>query len=154
MSVSTQRGYIGLGTTLEFSEDGGATWTQVARISEIGEIGFGEADKVDVTGYDTSTRVREYIKGLEEPGEIELTGIWTAHESQLAIMELDDVITWRITLPHNLGQITLDGYMTGFSINPQIEDRIEWSSTLVISGKPTLTIPNGDGTPPGDGDGA
>jgi len=142
MSVPEQRGYIGLGTKLAYSEDDGATWNEVARIAEIGELVFGEADKVDVTGYDTPTRVREYIKGLEEPGEIELTGIWTAHESQLAIMELDDVIPWKITLPHNLGEIKLDGYMTGFSINPQIEDRIEWSATLVISGKPRLTIPD------------
>lgn len=145
MSVPAQRGYIGLGTTLAYSENGGTTWKEVARIAEIGELVFGEADKVDVTGYDTPTRVREFIKGLEEPGEIEITGIWTAHESQLAIMELDDVIQWKVTLPNNLGEIELDGYMTGFSINPQIEDRIEWSSTLVISGKPTLTIPNGDG---------
>lgn len=142
MSVPAQRGYIGLGTKLAYSEDGGTTWKEVARIAEIGELVFGEADKVDVTGYDTPTRVREYIKGLEEPGEIELTGIWTAHESQLAIMELDDVIQWKVTLPNNLGEIELDGYMTGFSINPQIEDRIEWSATLVISGKPRLTIPD------------
>lgn len=142
MSVPAQRGYIGLGTTLAYSEDGGTNWKEVARIAEIGELVFGEADKVDVTGYDTPTRVREYIKGLEEPGEIELTGIWTAHESQLAIMELDDVIQWKVTLPNNLGEIELDGYMTGFSINPQIEDRIEWSATLVISGKPRLTIPD------------
>ena len=142
MSVPAQRGYIGLGTKLAYSEDGGTTWKEVARIAEIGELVFGEADKVDVTGYDTPTRVREYIKGLEEPGEIELTGIWTAHESQLAIMELDDVNQWKVTLPNNLGEIELDGYMTGFSINPQREDRIEWSATLVISGKPTLTIPD------------
>lgn len=142
MSVPAQRGYIGLGTKLAYSEDGGTTWNDIARIAEIGELVFGEADKVDVTGYDTPTRVREFIKGLEEPGEIELTGIWTAHESQLAIMELDDVIQWKVTLPNNLGEITLDGYMTGFSINPQREDRIEWSATLVVSGKPVLTIPD------------
>src|SRR5690606_40563522 len=108
MSVPVQRGYIGLGTTLAYSEDGGTTWKEVARIAEIGELVFGEADKVDVTGYDTPTRVREFIKGLEEPGEIELTGIWTAHESQLAIMELDDVNQWKVTLPNNLGEIELD----------------------------------------------
>lgn len=148
-----QRGYIGLGTTLEYSEDGGMTWTAIARVTEIGDLSFGEADKVEVTGYDTPGRVREYIKGMEEAADIGITGIWTAHPSQQAIMHLDDVIQWRVTLPHNLGVWEADGYMTGFAINPNIDDRIEWTSTLVVSGTPTLTVGAGDGDGDGDGDG-
>ena len=139
MSAS-QRGYIGLGTTLSYSTDGGTTWLPVARLTDIGDIGFGEADAVDVTGYDTPTRTREKIKGLEDAGEVDLTGIWTADARQQAVMALDDVIKWQIVLPNSLGEIELDGYFTSFTITPQLEDRIEWSGTLVISGKPTLTV--------------
>jgi len=134
------RGYIGLGTTLSYSTDNGSTYTAIARISEIGEIGFGEADDVDVTGYDTPTRTREKIKGMEDAGSIDLTGIWTAAASQQAIMALDDVIKWKFVFPESMGEIVLDGYITAFQLNPQLDDRIEWSATLVVSGKPTLTV--------------
>ena len=139
--MSAGRGYIGLGTTLSYSTDSGTTWLPIARISEIGDIGFGEADKVEVTGYDTATRAREYIKGMEEAADIDITGIWTADASQIAIMSLDDVIDWQIVLPDSMGDIEMEGYITNFSINPQLDDRIEFSATLVVSGKPVLTIP-------------
>lgn len=137
----TARGYIGIGTKLEYSTDSGSTWVAVARLTEIGDIPVGgEADDVEVTGYDTTGGFREKIKGLKDAGELDLTGVWTAHASQQAIMEQDDVIGWRITLPNSLGVWTADGYINDFSINPQLDDRIEWSGTLVISGAPALVV--------------
>ena len=150
MSVPAQRGYIGLGTTLEY--DYGDGYVELARISEIGEIPLqGDADDVEVTGYDTPTRVREYIKGLEDPGDMEITGIWTAHESQLGVMTSNDVHDWRLTLPNDLGTYIIPGYVHGFTLNPQLDDRIEFSFTLRVAG---AVLPEGEGDGDGgDGDG-
>lgn len=132
--VAQQRGFIGLGTTLEYDYDG--EYVALARVSEIGEIPLqGDADDVEVTGYDTPSRVREYIKGMEDPGDMEITGIFTADESQLGVMESDDVHDWRITLPNDLGAYIIPAYAHGFTINPQIDDRIEFSFTLRIAGQ-------------------
>src|SRR5690625_3730698 len=119
--VAEQRGYIGLGTTLEY--DYGDGYEEDARLSEIGEIPLtGDADDVEVTGYDTPTRVREYIKGMEDPGDIEMTGIFTADDSQLGILESDGVHDWRITLPNDLGAYIIPAYAHNFVLNPQLED--------------------------------
>lgn len=150
--MSVTRGYIGLGTTLEYSDDDGTTWTEVARLSEIGEIGFGEVDQVEVTGYDSTNRTREYIAGLADPPELEVTGVFTADESHEAVAgfhESGAVIQWRATLPDDVAQITFDAYVANFSVTPQLEDRIEFMATLQASGRPTLTVPA-----PGDGDGS
>lgn len=132
--VAEQRGYIGLGTTLEY--DYGSGYEEVARLSEIGEIPLqGDADDVEVTGYDTPSRVREYIKGMEDPGDIDITGIFTGDESQLGILESDDVSDWRLTLPNGLGSYIIPGYAHNFMLNPQLEDRIEFSFTLRVAGQ-------------------
>lgn len=135
MSVP-QRGFIGLGTTLEYKY--AATFVPLARITEIGEIPLsGEADDVEVTGYDTPTRVREYIAGMEDPGDIDITGVWTADVSQAGVMDSRDVNDWRITLPNNLGAYIIPGFAHGFKLNPQLDDRIEFSFTLRVAGQVT-----------------
>lgn len=144
--VAEQRGYIGLGTTLEYDYGNGNGYVEIARLSEIGEIPLtGDADDVEVTGYDTPTRMREFIKGLEDPGDMECTGIFTAHESQLGIMESDDVHDWRLTLPDGLGSYIIPAYAHSFMLNPQLEDRIEFSFTLRVAGQVVPDNGNGDG---------
>lgn len=140
MSVPAQRGYIGLGTKLEYNY--GEGYVELARITEIGEIPLqGDADDVEVTGYDTPTRVREYIKGMEDPGSIDITGVWTAADSQLGVMESDEVHDWRITLPDSLGTYIIPAYVHGFTLNPQLDDRIEFSFTMRVSGQ---VLPEGE----------
>lgn len=152
VSPEGQRGHIGVGTKLEYSTNDGGSFTEVARLTEIGDINFGSANEVDVTGYDTTGRVREKIAGFEDAGSLDITGVWIAHESQVALVnnpDLKEVNTWRATLPHSLGVVDFDAYLTGVTITSQLDDRIEFSAELVFSGKPVLTI-SGDGD--GDGD--
>lgn len=136
-------GYIGLGTKVEFSEDSGSSWTAVPLLSEIGEIPIiGEADEVDVTTYDQTGRNRKYIKGLQDTDDIEFTGVWTAHDDQVAVKELgDSVVDWRITQVDDIAQLTFDGYVSSFTLNPPLDDRQEFMFTVRISGDVTLTVP-------------
>lgn len=149
MSASAPRGYIGLTTELAYSEDDGTTFTPIMRLSEIGDFSFGEADEVDVTGYDTVGNTREKIKGLADAGEVEVTGIWTGDDSQLFLLTSNDVLPWKMTLPTNpttgqpIGEIEFNGYVNAPRVTPQLDDRIEFGATIVISGEPTMTIPTG-----------
>ena len=138
------RGYIGLGTKLEYSDDDGTTWVEIARITEIPELSFGDVDQVDVTGYDTPTRVRESIAGMADAADLEITGIFTADDSQMDLEELHGtgaVVEWRATLAEDIAQVTFDAYVSDFSINPQLEDRIEFSATLQTTGRPEIVAP-------------
>ena len=136
---------IGYGTTLEVSSDGGITWTAIAKLTSIGEVSI-EADDVDVTAYDSPNGFREYIRGLADAGELEFTGVWIADTTQTQVV--NDLLggpggalkDYRITLPGNLGTFECRGYVKGWSLNPQLEDRIEFSGTLKLSGAPTMTV--------------
>lgn len=134
---------IGFGTTLAMGDGGSPeSFTPIARITEIGEFGLGEADDVDITAYDSPDRYREFIAGLVDAGEIEITGIWTADQTQ---QDLSGIIgttkNWKITLPSGLGEFAFTGYIkSGPRWNPQLEDRIEFMATIKISGKPTFTV--------------
>ncbi|MBT9134785.1 MAG: hypothetical protein DDT38_01527 [Firmicutes bacterium] len=131
---------IGHGTLLAVSADAGATWSNIARIETIGEFGMGEVEDVEVTTHDNVDRFKRYIAGLADAGELEFSGIWVADATQRSLAGLSALMReWRITLPGGLGVWRAAGYLKNFSINPQREDRIEFSASLKLSGAPTLT---------------
>lgn len=145
MSASVeQRGHLGLGAKLSYSLDGGTMWNEIARIDTIGDLEFGEAEKKEVTGFD-SGRTREYIKGLKEPAELDLEGFWTGHASQYAIMEMDDVIDWKFELPGGLGAATTKGFMSSFKLTLEPGEPIKWGAKLVLSGEVDFEGPEGEG---------
>lgn len=136
---------IGYGTQLQYSTDG-VTYTTIARIVEIGDVSLGEFDDVEVTALDSPDPFREYRRGLGDAGEIEFTGIWTADPTQrdladrlLAAPNVNDYI--KIVLPDGLGTFSCRGYIKAVSITPPLEDRIEFSGTIKVSGKPTFNVP-------------
>jgi len=136
---------IGHGTLLQ-AGDGGApeSFTTIARLTEIGEVDV-SADDVEITTHDSVNAIREYIRGLVDPGEITFTGVWIADASQQDVF--DDVFgglgangNFRIVLPASMGQLDFAGYFGGWRLNPQLEDRIEFGGRIKISGAVTLTI--------------
>jgi len=131
---------IGHGTILAFSSDGGSTWTNVARVDTIGEFSVGETDSIEITTHDTPGNFRQFIAGLADAGELEFSGVWTADATQRSLAGLRGVMRdWRVTLPGGLGTWRALGFLTTLSVNPQREERIEFSCTLKLSGAPTLT---------------
>ncbi|MBT9134599.1 MAG: hypothetical protein DDT38_01338 [Firmicutes bacterium] len=131
---------IGHGTLLAVSADAGATWSNIARIETIGEFGTGEVEDVEVTTHDAAGGFKTYIAGLADAGELEFSGVWIADATQRSLAGLRALMRdWRITLPGGLGIWRVTGYLKNFSINPQREDRIEFSASLKLSGAPTLT---------------
>lgn len=131
---------IGQGTVLAVSADGGTTWSSIARLETIGELSTGEVEDIEITTHDAAGGFKEYISGLADTGEIEVTGIWVADATQRNLSGMRGLMRdWRVTLPGGLGVWRSRGYVKTFNINPQREDVIEFSSTIKLTGAPTLT---------------
>lgn len=131
---------IGQGTLLAVSADGGAIWTNIARIETIGEFNMGETEDIEITTHDSLGGFKEYIGGLADTGELEFSGVWTADATQRSLAGLRGLMRdWRVTLPGGLGAWRSRGYVKVLNVNPQREDRIAFSCTLKLTGVPTLT---------------
>jgi hypothetical protein len=141
---------IGHGTFLKIGDGnivpGPETFTTVARLTEIGEFG-GDVDDIDITNHDNVEAVREYIRGLAEPGEIPFTGVWIADQTQFDLHA--DVFAgivpnknFQVVLPDDMGIAEFSGFVAGFRLNPQMEDRIEFTGRIKLSGSYTLTLPS------------
>lgn len=138
---------IGQGTILQIrtAEGPPEVYTAVARLTEIGEFG-GDVDDVDITNHDNAEAVREYIRGLAEPGEIAVTGIWIGDPSQFDLHErvFAGIVPndkFQVILPASMGIATFFGFVAGFRINSQLEGRIEFSGRIKLSGSFTFVLP-------------
>lgn len=141
---------IGYGTFLQVETTPGMDdFVTIARLTEIGEFG-GDVDDIEITNHDTAEPVREYIRGLAEPGEISFTGIWIADPTQFEIH--DEVFVgivpnrnFKVILPDSggssMGEATFSGFFAAFRLNPQIDGRIEFTGRVKLSGSFTLEIP-------------
>lgn len=141
---------IGQGTFL-YHSDNGTDWDKIAVLSEVGEFGVGEGDDIDVTNHDSQDGYREFIRGLVDAGEISFAGQWIGDASQE--LPIDGSNTgiqngptttmdyFMISLPDLLGDWEGRGYWKSFMINPQLDDVIEFTGSIKVSGKPTMTIP-------------
>lgn len=121
-------------------------FTTIARLTEIGELG-GDVDDIDITTHDTSEPVREYTRGLAEPGEVTVTGVWIGDATQFSLFDkvfagLTPNENYQLVLPDNMGIAQFTGYVGGFKLNPQMDDRIEFSGRIKMSGPWTLVLPS------------
>jgi len=137
---------IGHGTFLQVGDGAGPeVFTTIAKLTEVGEFG-GDVDDIDITNHDNAEAVREYTRGLAEPGEITFTGIWVLHATQLeAFAEvfagLGPNRNFKIILPDSMGVALFNGYFAGFRLNPAIDAAITFSGRIKISGDFTLAAP-------------
>ncbi len=137
---------IGQGTLLQHSTDG-VSYTTIASLTEIGEIGIGEGDDIDITTHQSPDGFREYARGLVDAGEISFTGNWEAAASQqLPVTGIlsgptSTLAYYKVVFPASLGTWTARGYWKTFKINPQLDDTMEFSGSVKISGKPAFVVP-------------
>lgn len=140
---------IGQGTQLQYSTDG-VNYTTIARLTEIGEIGLGEGDDIDVTTHDSVGGAREFARGLTDGGEISFTGNWEGSATQqfpitgtTGVLQGPTTVLdyFKVVFPSSLGTWSARGYWKSFSINPQLDDTLEFSGSVKVSGMPAFTVP-------------
>lgn len=105
-----------------------------------------EREAIEVTAHDSPDQYREFVKGLKDGGEVEVTinydpGV-TTHQILDEDFEEDDLRTYQvIIMPGEADEHTweFNGLITGIGDEFPHDDKMERTVTVKISGKPTLT---------------
>lgn len=101
------------------------------------------ADDIDITTHNDSDRVRQFIKGLIDPGEVSIEGNMTYDEYAIlyAGMTTTSLYSLTITLPTSPSVTTFAGncYVKSLEGNSPHDEKIDMSASVKITGKPVLT---------------
>lgn len=131
-------GKFGFGTAFSVTID--SVLTPVASLTGITGLDL-TADEVDVTAHDSADGYREYLQGLRDGGSVSLEGNFFNDDSQLALKDLFDagsVVAMEIAFPNSLATWSFNGFVTGLSTDAPMDDKISFSATVKVTGKPTL----------------
>lgn len=140
---------IGYGTLLERrTSAAGASpevWQLIAERVTIGGPTMSR-DAPDVTHMDSPNGWREFVPGLKDGGEVSLEGNFVptdatqnAQTGLLSEFSNDVRGHWRMTFPTSPEVVwEFDAIMTGFEPSMPVDDKMSFSSTLKVSGEPTL----------------
>jgi hypothetical protein len=114
----------------------------VSEITSISGPDF-SADELDTTTHNATDRFRTFEKGLIDAGEISIDGL--VNYTELAILQAAMITTSSysatVTLPTkpSLTRWTATVFLTGLETEAPHDGLIEFSSTMKISGRPTLS---------------
>jgi len=134
MTTAAQSGF---GTTLTKSGS-----TKIVELTSIGGPTIGR-DTIDVTNNDSADSFREFLAGIGDGGEISLEGNFIP-SSALQTALITDLISglkasYTIAYPDTKTTWVADCLCTGFEPSQPFDDKIGFSATLKISGKPVFT---------------
>ncbi|WP_327376197.1 hypothetical protein OG393_20960 [Streptomyces sp. NBC_01216] len=138
-------GQDAFGTQFLRDTTGSGAFGVIANVSDIsGPSRSREA--IEVTAHDSPDKYREFIKGLKDGGEVEITLNYdpgnSTHAALDADFEEDDLRAYQvIILPGDDDEHTwgFSALITDLGDAYPIEDKMERTATFKISGKPTLT---------------
>jgi predicted secreted protein len=126
---------LGFGTILA---RGGTAVIEVIKIA--GPIM--KADMKETTNMGSPNTYKEFVAGLKDGGTITIEGNYIPKDaSQLPLksdFDAGTVSTWTITLAGSLGVWTCSCLVQDISPAYPLDDRMTYTATLKINGKPTL----------------
>jgi predicted secreted protein len=144
------RGYNAFEVSQAFD---GATWgcggtlnlggTTITQLNNIVPPKF-ESDDIDVTTHDNTNGFRTYIKGMSDAGEIECEGNFDYTKNYAKCYELMTTRTLQtvtITMPTlpTATKFECSGYVKSLETEDPVDDKIPFTCTIKVSGKPTIT---------------
>lgn len=138
-------GLDAFGTQLKRDSNGAGTFVAVANISDVsGPSRSREA--IEVTAHDSPDKYREFVKGLKDGGEVEITINYdpgdVTHQALDDDFEEDDLRDYQVViLPGKDDEHTwqFSGLITDLGDEFPYDNKMERKCTFKISGKPTLT---------------
>lgn len=131
-------GEFGFGT--QFKVTVNTVLTAVADLTSISGPDM-SADEVDFTSHDSLGGYREFGQGLKDGGSVELEGNFysdTTQENLIDVFDSGDTVAMEIVFPNGLGKWTFDGFVTAFSTDAPHDDKLSFTATVKITGKPEL----------------
>lgn len=140
-------GYDAFGTQFKRDSTGMGVFVAIANVTDIsGPSRTREA--LDVTAHDSADQYMEFVKGLKDAGEVEITlnyspaGSGSGHGLLDDDFEEDALRDYQIVVrPGQANEVTWEfsALITDLGDEFPYDDKMERSATFKISGKPTLT---------------
>lgn len=133
-------GYSGFGTTLSIATN------EVAELTSISGPSV-SMDTIDVSAHNAGTEAadgyRDFVAGLIDGGEVSMEGNLTTVASAGYITGAMEDRTEKaivITFPTAAGVSTwtFDGIVTGFSTEAPYDDKLSFSASIKVTGRPVL----------------
>jgi predicted secreted protein len=138
-------GIDAFGTQFLRDSTGSGSFTAVANVTDISGPSRSR-ESIEVTAHDSPDKYREFIKGLKDGGEVELTLNYdpanATHTALDADFEEDALRDYQVVLlPGEADEHTWDfsGLLTDLGEEYPTEGQMERTATFKISGKPVLT---------------
>jgi predicted secreted protein len=138
-------GIDAFGTQFKRDSTGAGAFVAIASVTDISGPSRSR-ESIEVTAHDSPNRYREFIKGLKDGGEVEITLNYdpaaASHAALDADFEEDDLRDYQVViLPGDPDEHTWEfaGLITDMGDEYPTEGQMERSVTFKISGKPTLT---------------
>lgn len=130
-------GSLGCGATLKFG-----TTNTVSEITNVAGPGY-EADDVDVTTHNNTTRFRNFVKGLTDAGAFDIDGYVTSAEATIidTIANTTTIYSVTITMPTapSASKFEANCYVKSYKLEDPVDDVIKYALSLKIDGKPTFS---------------
>jgi len=141
-------GQIGVGTLLK-GQDGGTpgVYSTIAEVAEIGPPELATAD-VKVTHHESPDATEEYIPGLKEGGDLELTVNYlpnhathsAAGSGLLNLWKTRAVRNWQLVFPTTPTRTwTLSGYVKKFKPGTPMDDKMSAEIAIKVASRPTFS---------------
>ena len=125
-------GIYGLGATLQVDSTAGAA-TTIIELENIGEMNF-TADDIDVSSH--ASRIKQYLKGQVELGEIPFTGNYLSSQGPSLYSHLasgTSTGTQTLTVPGG-PTLTVSGYLKAFGFGVPQDGKVSLSGAVKLSG--------------------
>ncbi|WP_075216080.1 phage tail tube protein [Mongoliimonas terrestris] len=127
---------IGHGSLFEISTDNGTTWEPIAEVTDITPPSD-NIDVIDATHMQSPGATREFILGLNDPGEasFEMNFIpgSDADDTIQAVRAARERVKCRITWPNDVTW-TFDGILTGYEPAAPTDDKMTATVTFKVTG--------------------
>ncbi len=104
------------------------------------------ADAIDATSHDSPNEFREFIAGVKDGGEISIEGNLVASDANGQVVLEGDVADggnalYHIILPSAEAEWLFNGYATAWNNTAPFDDKLGFSATIKVTGKPVLSVP-------------
>jgi predicted secreted protein len=126
----------------DMATPGPAAFTAIANVTSVKgpEI---ERETYDVTAHDSEDGWREYIGGLKDGGEVSLEINYDPRVHDTLVADFDDTVArdYQMVFPDPAGggMWAFKAFLTGFSQEAPVDDKLSAELTLKMTGKPTIT---------------
>lgn len=133
-------GLDAFGITLEREDTpGGGVYTAIANIVEAAQP-ESEREAYDVTSHDSAGGWREHIGGLADAGEAEITVNYDPAVHATLRGDFEDSIArgYKFRHPNGTDGIDFKAFMTGWTQENPVDDKMSAEITLRATGKPVV----------------